>query len=297
MKHTYVIILLLGAMQLFASCSSSEPNDNITVAVQPRMFSLVNDESRSGSSATTLDDVAYSIVYDDNTKECNLTISNIALGDNPEDPEILYFEKVPWKYPVRQAGKALIIDEPAVTGKNHAGAEVTLTDVLIVYYQTNNMQQYACSGLYARYTVNSRYQVTAFPYGVLAQGTTVSISETTEKKIDYEAIYELNFFPSIGEADLKIVGLQPGEGLSALDVTIKRLGFTLTDDGYSLSMLPSTTVEVDGGASDFALAAFEGEADLRDQLKLRYTVSAADKYFSIEAFLTPNLALSFDYKE
>lgn len=279
MRSLSIVIIMLSAC-IFGSCSKSEPFDNVVMAEATGMFNYVTSVSRA-SGGMVSEDVGYLIVFDDESRLCNITISNLRLSSGGQ-PHIYTFTDVPWYFDQNRPEITRVIDLEALTGRDGAG-EVTLTDVMMMFVQSNGMSRYGGDGLVAEYVVNGMYKVTAYPYETIGQGTT-RVDHEGDESVGYEEVYYVLLDPRTMTADVEIDGLVI-DGVKH-DFAVSGLRLTLTSDGYELSEDAATALV---GLSDVFLDDFSVMADLTDELKVDMTLRASDgRVWRVAAFLVHN---------
>lgn len=279
MRSLSIFIALLSAC-IFWSCSKAEPFDNVVMAEATGMFNYVTFVSRA-SGGMVSEDVGYLIVFDDESRLCNITISNLRLSSGGQ-PHIYTFTDVPWYFDQNRPEITRVIDLEALTGRDGAG-EVTLTDVMMMFVQSNGMSRYGGDGLVAEYVVNGMYKVKAYPYETIGQGTT-RVDHEGDESVDYEVVYYVLLDPQTMTADVEIDGLVV-DGVKH-DFAVSGLKLTLTPDGYELSEDAATALV---GLSDVFLDDFSVTADLTDELKVDMTLRASDgRMWRVAAFLVHN---------
>ncbi len=279
MRSLSIVIIMLSAC-IFGSCSKSEPFDNVVMAEATGMFNYVTSVSRA-SGGMVSEDVGYLIVFDDESRLCNITISNLRLSSGGQ-PHIYTFTDVPWYFDQNRPEITRVIDLEALTGRDGAG-EVTLTDVMMMFVQSNGMSRYGGDGLVAEYVVNGVYKVAAYPYETIGQGTT-RVDHEGDESVGYEEVYYVLLDPRTMTAYVEIDGLII-DGVKH-DFAVSGLRLTLTPDGYGLSEDAATALV---GLSDVFLDDFSVTADLTDELKVDMTLRASDgRVWRVAAFLVHN---------
>lgn len=279
MRDLSIFITMLSAY-ILGSCSKSEPFDNVVMAEATGMFNYVTSVSRV-SDGVVSEDVGYLIVFDDESRLCNITISNLRLSSGGE-PHIYTFTDVPWDFDQNRPEVTRVIELEALTGRDGAG-EVTLTDVMMMFVQSNGMSRYGGDGLVAEYVVNGMYKVMAYPYETIGQGTT-RVDHEGDESVDYEVAYYVQLDPRTMTSDVEIGGLEL-DGVKH-DFAVSDLKLTLTPAGYELSADAATAVV---GLTGVSLDDFLATADLTDELKVDMTLRASDgRVWRVAAFLVHN---------
>lgn len=282
MKRFQLHTLLLAV--ILAGCRSNEPFDNIVTAVNPDAFNYVTSTGGRANPAV-FGDAGYYIVFDDDQRIANLTISNLRVSDSDE-PMTLSFSRVPMTYSSDSHEKERVIMAETLVPDNPDGPSVTLSDVLIVYSHTNSLDPNRTDGIYARFTVNGRYTVTAYPYRMLADGTTrIDCLTDGKQQIEYEPVYGLRLDPATLTASLVVKSLD----LAGVErrIVIRDLTLGFVDNGYTLSMSGATVCAADKGA--VKLVSVSGTAELRTELKIDMVLSVDGADYRVAAFLSPNL--------
>lgn len=289
MKHVQLFILLIAIQAVVVSCRSDDPLKKIVIADSPASFNYVVNVGRAASDGAVFHDAGYYMVFDDEVREVNITISNLQCAPG-QSPVTVSFSGVPFDYDVSKPGKQRVIECDALVPDGVVPGDVTLTDVTIVYSQSNVFDSHGSDGFYARYTVNGNYRVMVYPYEVFGHGTTRVITDgQTSDLIDYEAVYVTTLAPKDMSASIEISGLPMlGDGVL---VRISGLELTLTDAGYDVGYVAGrTSLFVDDGTVA-EIGRLTGVADMRDRFELDMDVTLAGKDYRISAFLTPNLVI------
>lgn len=278
-------ILFLGVALM--GCRSAEPFDQITRAANPEAFNYVTSAvGRAGSQVYS--DAGYYIVFDDENKLASITISNIRVpGD--DTPRTLTFTDVPMDYSLNRHQVERVIEADRLISKDPVNLGMEITDVTIVYIQSNSLDPNETDGIYARYTIDGLYTVTAYPYKIFAEGTTrVDDLQSKSTSYDYKTAYSIDLNPDNMTASLTISGLVLGAQIS--DVTISGLQFAITDNGYRLEMIPSTSVNsTDATCRDLTIDNLTVDAQLRGELRLDMRVVANGFDYQVAAFTSSNL--------
>lgn len=276
----FMLFLLLIVIM---GCRSPEPLDNIVRAEASRSFNYVSLIGQKLSSVIC-DDVGYYIVFDDDKRKANITITNLHFPDMDE-AMTLTFTDVDMTYTGNRHEKQRIIRAEVLVSSDPVTEGVAITDVIIVYTHANTLDPNGNDGIYARYTVDGRYTVTAYPYYIFADGTTVvdNLSDRTQL-IDYWPTYKIWLSPGNMTAKLFVYGLNLGGTL--VDLSYGPLRLTIDDSGYSLTELPSTRLVGAEKMESFTLS-----ARLLDKLKVDFVVTDESAIlYRVSGFLTPNLS-------
>ncbi len=271
----------------FTSCShgDDEPFKDIVIANSPEMFNLVTREGSRANPEVT-DGVSYYIVFDDVKRKAELTINNLRT-DKSSTGLIATFSNLDWTYEPGIHEKRRIIEADVLTSDN-PGYDITLTDVTIIYTESNEMSEIKAGGFYASFVMNSTYSFMSYPYDVYAQGTT-TVSWTrssTQDHIDYEPKYRIRLAPSTMTADLSVEGLVLDTRKVDFKLSGQRLG--LTAEGYTLT-LPSSATVTDADGSQVVIKSLSAHADLRDELDIDAKIEVDGTEYTVSAFLSPDL--------
>lgn len=284
MKTVKLFIISLLMLPVVCGCRGSEPFDNIVRAETTHAFNYVTSTSQRGGAAI-YDDVRYYIVFDDDKRTANLTISNLRFPGE-DTPLTLTFSDETMTYTSNNHEKQRIIKADALTSTDPVTDGTVITDVTIIYTESNALDPNGTEGIYARYTVDGRFVVTAYPYYIFADGTTVidNLSEGGQM-IDYDVTYRLSLNPDDMTAKMKICGLKFGNACA--DIVLSPLRLDLSDNTYVLSFTSATQCSSDVGID---VSSFSSSANLLDELKIDFDVLADDKSYHVGAFLTPDLS-------
>lgn len=285
---TYCFNILLAVLSAltFQGCRSDEPFKHVVFADSPEMFNLITYEGKGSRGAGEIaEDVSYYIVFDDVKRNATLTINNLRT-DNGERGIIATFTDVTWTYEPGSHEKRRIIECAELHSDPNPGADITLTDVTIIYNETNELDPEPSAGFYASFVVNGTLKFTAFPYEVYADGTTVIAARASEaeRDIDYDATYHLTFDPQSMEATLSVDNFDV-DGVEC-EFEISRLSLILSDKGYELKSSGVSVVN----SSDAALKveSVSANAELRGNLIVEMELSVGGKAYGVEATLSPN---------
>ncbi|MBD5351021.1 MAG: hypothetical protein HDR89_09090 [Bacteroides sp.] len=295
MKRLLIYLLPLLALSV-GSCRSSEPFDNITRAATPQAFNYVTAAGGARVASSVCDDVSYYIVFDDENRTANITISNLRTPAN-DQPMTLTFMDCDMSYTSNNHSKERIVKADVLVSNAPAGSGegVAITDATFIYTESNDLDPNGIDGIYARFTIDGTYTVTAYPYHVFADGTTRIDNLTSgTTAIDYDPVYTLDLDPDAMTATLKVYGLDLGIGEDIGAMTISRLKLTLTDGGYGLASDASTVMTLSQYSGDphqqITLESLTATAELRDELRITMHLTAGDTSFTIAAFLGSNLS-------
>lgn len=290
MKQIHYISLLLLAI-IASACGSDEPFRHVVFADSPKMFSAVTDLSGSRSSSVITEGVSYNIVFNDEPRQATLTITDLQV-DPAGERIIATFTDLEWTYEPGSHEKQRIIRSDELHSSGSPAADVVLTDVTIIYTESNEMNPNATAGFYAEYTVNGSYYVISYPYSVLADGTTtvrgVAVGDPAIDEVFYDPVYAVSFDPATMTATLVSDGLVIDGEAADFELTGLRLG--LDGRSYSLSTTPATRFAPADGNSRWHFRDFNAKADLRDELN--FVLELADDSLSVvvEGFLSPDLS-------
>lgn len=285
---TYCFNILLAVLSAltFQGCRSDEPFKHVVFADSPEMFNLITYDGKGSRGAGEIaENVSYYIVFDDVKRNATLTINNLRT-DNGERGIIATFSDVTWTYEPGSHEKRRIIECAELQSDPNPGADITLTDVTIIYNETNELDPEPSAGFYASFVVNGTLKFTAFPYEVYADGTTVIAARASEagRDIDYDATYRLTFDPQSMEATLSVDNFDV-DGVEC-EFEISRLSLILSDKGYELKSSGVSVVN----SSDAALnvESVSANAELRGNLIVEMELSVGGKAYGVEATLSPN---------
>lgn len=289
MKCTRFVILF-ALLSVLVSCGSDEPFRNIVFADSPVMFNSIREAGQSSGSSRVVEGVSYYIVFDDELRNATLTINNFKSSPTAE-PETAVFSNVEWTYGEGSHEKDRVIEAETLVSDGEPGAVVTLSNVMIVYSQANDLNPEPTAGFSAAYTVDGVYDVLSYPYAVYGFGTTtVSNPDSIAlQDVDYDPIYRIDFHPGSMSADLRAEGLTlSGE---TVDVSIANLSLELTPDGYSLKSRVGSTVAVSSPAVRIADVELEASAEMRGRLDLTISFSLDGTPCRLDAYLSPDMCL------
>lgn len=272
-------IIAISALAL-TGCGSSEPLDNIVMAEAPRMFNHVTPTGEE--SGRIYDDAAYYVVFDDDSRTCTITMSNL-MYPGSESPQTLVFENVAWNYPVRQYDMRRIIDAETLVSEG-VDSGVTISNLHLVYIQSNELASRQCDGIYVAFDIDG-YHVTTYPYQLFAQGTTVVTAQSdtdgrTRETVDYDVTYTISLIPKANKAAIMIEQLDINGDSERYE--LGHLDMRLTETGYEISS------EGDIRASDRAVIRnFSGNADMLDELKVTFEITVNGVDYTVQSYLTP----------
>lgn len=278
----FVVILFLPF--LFWGCHSEEPFKNIVIGQQPEMFNLVSRIDRSAEKPEVLEQAGYSMTFDMDNRTANISITNLRLYSG-DVARTLVFDDIPMTFTADRHEVERIVTADILTSLTPDGESVDITDATFVYTESNALDPNGTVGVYARFVIFDRYVVTAYPYEMLADGTTRITDGSGNDVIDYAPIYTIRLNPEGMTADVIVCGLTvAGEKLSPV---VSKLDLVFTDNGYDLEQSSITKV---ANAEGCLIKSFSGTAMLRDELKIEFDMSLPDgKAVHVSAFLTPNL--------
>lgn len=288
MKHARILLLPFIAL-ILSACCGSEPFKHVVFANSPAMFNAIVPVNGDGTSGYITEDVSYYIVFDDEKRYAALTINNLVLHPGDE-PMIATFERLQWTYEPGSHEKRRIISADRLTSSDQVSSRVTLTDVTIIYIESNDMNQKNTAGFYVSYTVDDQYRITSYPYAVCADGTTTvkTAGSSTVSNIDYTPVYIVRFTPLSRTAELSAHNVMLGD--IAYDFTVSGLSLQLLPDGYQLSKKSTTRITANGESGSLRLMDISATAKLRDELLLKFTVDADGVIYEAECYLAPNLS-------
>lgn len=286
---TYCFNILLAVLSAlaFQGCRSDEPFKHVVFADSPEMFNLITREGKgSRGGGEIAEDVSYYIVFDDVKRNATLTINNLRT-DNGERGIIATFSNVEWTYEPGSHEKRRIIECAELHSDPNPGADITLTDVVIIYNVTNELDPEPSEGFYASFVVNGSLRFTAFPYRVYADGTTEIVSTGGyggSRDIDYDATYNVSFDPERMTATLSAEDFDLG-GKKISFVTAP-LTLSLTDTGYAFRNSSATTLQ--SSEAGFTVNRLSAKAELRGNLMIEMDVALNGKTYEVTATLSPN---------
>ena len=279
MRHALYYIIAISALAL-TGCGSSDPLDNIVMAEAPRMFNHVTLTGEE--SGRIYDDAAYYVVFDDDSRTCTITMSNL-MYPGSESPQTLVFENVAWNYPVRQYDMRRIIDAETLVSEG-VDSGVTISNLHLVYIQSNELASRQCDGIYVAFDIDG-YHVTTYPYQLFAQGTTVVTAQSdadggARETVDYDVTYTISLIPKANKAAIMIEQLDINGDSERYE--LGHLDMRLTETGYEISS------EGDIRASDRAVIRnFSGNADMLDELKVTFEITVNGVDYTVQWYLTP----------
>lgn len=283
-SHTIRALAAAAIAAVAASCSSPEPLDNVVVTQNPETFNYVTQLQRgSASDAEIFEQSGYYIVFDDDARCANLTISNLVIEPSGS-PLTLSFERVPIDYTSDRHNLQRIIRADALTSNDPVNAGTQITDVTFIHSQANDLDPYGYSGLFAAYTIYGRYRVVSFPYHIFMNGTT-RIDNLTDSltHIDYDPVYRLTLNPTRSTATLTIEHLSiPGDG--AGELTVPSMQLSLHQNGFTATSARSLDVAFAGSRA--TLSDVEISAQELNQVKITFTLRNSGSTYSVAAFLT-----------
>lgn len=290
MKQSHNILLLFLSV-IVSACGSDEPFRHVVFADSPKMFSSVTELSGGRSSSVIIEGVSYNIVFNDEPRQASLTITDLQV-DPAGERIIATFTDLEWTYEPGSHEKQRSIRADELHSSGSPAADVVLTDLTIIYTESNEMNPNATAGFYAEYTVNGSYYVISYPYSVLADGTTmvrgVADGDPATDDVLYDPVYAVSLDPATMTAALVSDGLVLDGEAADFELTGLRLG--LDGRSYSLSATPATRFAPADASSRWRFRDFNAKADLRDELN--FVLELADDSLSVvvEGFLSPDLS-------
>lgn len=279
---TVRLFIFLSVVALWG-CRSDEPFKKVVFADSPEMFNFVTTEGKTEPFIT--EGVTYNLVFDDDKKTATLTINN--LKTRRSDPGLIVtFSDVEWTYVAGSHEKQRAVTATTLTSDN-PGTDITLTDVVIIYSESNELNNAPAAGFYASYTVNGNGSILSYPYQVYADGTTTvrDDSDIMPQLVDYEPVYILDLHPSGMNLDIAVHGVEIAG--KRLDFRLTGVAMTLTDVGYGFRIAQPVEVETSDGAR-VTVSELSGSANLRDELDLTMGVVYVGEQYVIEAYLAPD---------
>lgn len=274
-------VSILLSISLFAACSAPEPLDNVVVAENPETFNYVTSLQRAVSQPEIFNEAGYYIVFDDDAREANITISNLVVEDG-QPPLTLTFDGATMDFTPNQHNTQRIIKADVLISNDPVNAGTAITNVTIIHSQANDLDPYGYSGLFASYCVDNRYLVVSFPYNIFLDGTT-RINSPTETAIEYDPTYRISLNPDAMTASFRICGLKLGEYDNAA-FTVPRLRLTLCEDGFSAESSGPIDVAINGERVTVESVSLTTEQ--LNQLKYSMTIIADGTSYDVDGFLT-----------
>lgn len=274
---------------MLASCGNDEPFKHLVVADSPSMFSTFTPVGGMRQSLGLADDVTYHLTIDDERRNATLVIDNFKASPDDEG-EIVTFTDLTWTYEPGSHEKRRVIKAAELHSTPGPGADVVITDVNIVYTESNELSEEPTVGFYATYVVNNIYKVESYPYAVYADGTTVVAvgTDPDDRHVDYEPIYLIRFNPSQSSASIEVRGLPIGN--ESCTFSIDNLALKLVEGGYELASQSSSEVTSLSGCSQLiSVVVLTGIASMQDELNLEIELKVGEASVKVEAFLDPDL--------
>ncbi len=282
MKTVRLFIMFLSIVSLWG-CGSDEPFKKVVFADSPLMFNFITPAGQQSSYVA--EDVSYNIVFDDEKKTATLTINNLK-WTQADAGMIATFSNIDWTYVTGSHEKQRAIIAPVLTSDN-PGIDVALTDVVIIYGESNELNNAPAAGFYASYTVNGAYCVLSYPYQVYADGTTTVMndSDIMPQLVDYDPVYILNLHPSGMTIDVDVQGVEIAG--TRLDFNVTGLTMKLTDVGYDFGISRPVAVTTTGGTA-ITINKLSASANMRDELDITMEVALDGESYIIESYLAPD---------
>lgn len=272
---------LLVSLLAITGCSSPEPLDNVVVAENPETFNYVTSLQRAVSQPEIFDQAGYYIIFDDDAREANITISNLVVEDG-QPPLTLTFDGAQMDFTPNQHNTQRIIKADVLVSNDPVNAGTQITNVTMIHSQANDMDPYGYGGLFASYCVDNRYLVVSFPYHLFLDGTT-RITGSEYSDIDYDPTYRMALNPHTMKATFSASNLRIGE-VTGINFTIPQLNLSLSESGFSAEMEAPTDVVIDGRRAtvlNLSLATHE-----LNQLKYNMDISIDGSIYAVDGFLT-----------
>lgn len=275
--------LIFVSVLFMIGCRNEEPFRHVVFADSPEMFNYVTPSDRTKAFIT--DGVSYNIVFDDEKKRASLTINNLRFSPE-EEGRIVTFSNIEWTYIAGSHEKQRAIKVLSISSDN-PGDDCTLTEVEIIYSESNALNGNPSAGFYASYTVNGIYSVQSYPYTVFAEGTTTvrSEKEIMPQLVDYEPLYKLDMHPSSMTLDMTVRDLEIGG--KKIGFTLRGIAMALTDNGYTLEANKSVELTSNGGET-LIVKNVSGNAVLRDELNLVMELICDGMTYYVEGYLSPD---------
>lgn len=284
MKTARLLIIFIFPLAALCACRSEDPFKKVVFADSPEMFNLITPVGRS-SSSYIVNNVSYNIAFDDDKKKATVTINDLKMSANAPG-EIVTFSNVDWNYVPGSHETQRAIRVP-IMSPDSPGNGSTLTDVEIIYSESNKLSNVPTAGFYASYVVNGAYSVVSYPYIIYADGTTTvrTDNDIMPQTVDYEPVYVLSLHPESMSLDMNVRNIDiDGE---RLDFSISGITMILTDEGYNLDETEWTAITASNGTS-INVSDIAGVAVLRDELNLTMIVEYMNTMYYIEAYLAPD---------
>ncbi|MDE5800438.1 MAG: hypothetical protein K2H74_05390 [Paramuribaculum sp.] len=274
-------VSILLSISLFAACSAPEPLDNVVVAENPETFNYVTSLQRAVSKPEIFDQAGYYIVFDDDAREANITISNLVVEEG-QAPLTLTFDGAKMDFTSNQHNTQRILKADVLVSTDPVNTGTQITNVTIIHSQANDLDPYGYGGLFASYCVDNRYLVVSFPYHIFLDGTT-RVNSSSGSVIEYDPTYRIALNPGDMTATLRVCDLTVGE-YANVNFSLPKLQLTLSESGFSATSTDPINVVIDGKKAtveNVSLATHE-----LNQLKYSMHVLVNGSEFDIEGFLT-----------
>lgn len=278
-QRTYNSAVILLAIIVYG-CTSPEPLDNVMVGEYPEAFNYVTSLHRSGSQPEVYDGAGYYIVFDDDARTANITISNLVVAPG-QMPLTLSFEGAEMTYTSNNHNTQRMVKADVLVSNDPVNSGMCINDVTIIHSQANELDPYGYSGLFATYSVGNQYQVVSYPYNIFANGTTRIDGPDSATKIDYAPIYRICLKPNSGIAVLTIEGLVIGDTLMP-DIIVDGLRLQLDNEGISLSGDGARSCDAPG----LDICNLTATTEDLNQLRIRFTLVTEKGEYEVAAFLT-----------
>ena len=288
MKHVRFLILTVVVL-VMGACGSSEPFKHVVFANSPEMFNAIVPVDGASGSGYITEDISYYIVFDDENRNATLTVNNLVVKPGGES-RLATFDNIEWTYEPGSHETRRIIQADVLPSSDEASSQVTLTDVTIIYIESNDMNVENTAGFYASYTVDGAYRITSYPYAVCADGTTTvrTLGRSMNSEIDYEPVYIVRFNPVDMTAQIDARGVRLDDQTCDFNITGLTLG--LVPDGYTLKSVASTCLEPIDGSVAPRLLSLDADAKLRDELNMRFELETDSAVYEVECYLAPDLS-------
>lgn len=275
------LLLPVMALLLLQGCSEESDPQELSVnfyAETPEMF-LSSAPSKGRVTAMVTEGVRAAFMFVCNTRKADVYFYGIDLGEGRGD---YVFRDLDWDFSMgTPTVERIITADIAVSDPGEKGA-ATITDVKIVYYSPNGLDDHQCRGVAMSFAVDG-ITYTAYPETLYCQGTTVLTDRADgSRDILYVPALAVAFNPSAMTAAVTIDGLSiDGMGIANNGVQCDAT-LTLTPGGYTLAasrwaLNDSVTIE------DFA-----AEGVMNEGLDVSYVLKVGERTLDVEAYLQPN---------
>ena len=281
----YLTLFAVLAANMF-SCGADDPSERMTFVEGPATFHYVEERGRGVDMGQVWDGAEYLIVFDDDARSVDITISDLVLESGAGAVSIVA-KGVPFDFDVSAPGEVRVVRQDIVVAEYATGGEVELTGLIMVCSRTNDMAEHQGQGFYARYTVDGQCTVTAYPERIFGEGTTVvAMNGEDDHEVDYDAWYEVAFDGRGGTATVDVHNLALGD--EVVDLHVANLGLSVGDTGYRIVAGNRCTASRNDGVQ-LTLTELTCEADICESLDFDIEFTTGGVQWHICAYLTPNL--------